>query len=138
MNIAQAQVEPEIPDLSDSICREQLSPAALVAVRRIGQAWQLSAEDTAELLGTTRSSFYDKRKNGGELNQDQLTRASLLIGIYKALHILFSDAVADSWVTVDNKNPLFGNRKPVEVMAHGGIPSMIEIRAMLDSRRGGR
>ena len=138
MNVAYAYSESEVPDLSDVDCRRRLSPAALEAVTRIGKAWQLPAETTAELLGTTRSSFYDKRKHGGELSHDQLTRASLLIGIYKALHILFSEAVADSWVTVDNRHPLFGSRKPVEVMAHGGIPAMIEVRSLLDARRGGR
>ena len=37
---------------------------------------------------------------GKKLGQDTLTRISLLIGIFKALHILYSEKLADAWVTV--------------------------------------
>jgi len=39
------------------------------------------------------------------LDQDKLTRVSLLLGIFKALNILYSRRLADSWVNLANSNP---------------------------------
>jgi hypothetical protein len=32
---------------------------------------------------------------------------------------------------------LFGGQHPLDVMSQGGIPALIEVRALLDGRRGG-
>ncbi|MCY4035805.1 MAG: hypothetical protein OXF29_09130, partial [Hyphomicrobiales bacterium] len=73
----------------------------------------------------------------GSLNQDQSMRLSAIIGLYKALHLYFSDNIADSWVTLPNKGPLFSGRKPVDVMIEGGLPIMMDTRNYVDALRGG-
>ena len=74
-------------DLSKKENRTRLSPAAIKGFFRIAAHWQVRDEDTRELLGGISSgSFYAlKGRAAKTLNTDQLTRISLLIGIYKAL-----------------------------------------------------
>jgi hypothetical protein len=119
--------------------RERLTPAALEAVRNLAKAWGATGGDMAALLGVS-SSTWDRIKSdtwGQALSQDQLTRASAMIGTFKGLHLLFADAMADRWVRMRNSGPLFGNRTPIETMIEGGILTMIEVRRYVDALRGG-
>jgi hypothetical protein len=84
-------------------------------------------------------TFYDAlKKRTVVLNADQLTRVSLLIGIYKALNILYSQKLADAWMTLPNTNPIFGGDTPLNYVKNGGIPALMRVRQLLDARRGGR
>jgi len=66
-----------------------------------------------------------------------LNRVSLVLGIYKALHILYPQAeLADQWYQLRNANPLLGGKPPVELMIDGGIDGLYWVRRLLDSRRG--
>ncbi len=73
----------------------------------------------------------------GALSQDQLTRVSAIVGLFKGLHLLFADSMADRWVRLRNKGLLFENRTPIEAMIEGGIPMMIDVRRHVDALRGG-
>ena len=119
--------------------RERLTPAALEACRNLAKAWNVTGDEMAALLGVSPSTW--DRIRGGTwrqaLSQDQLTRASALIGLFKGLHLLFADAMADRWVRLQNSGPLFANRSPIEAMIEGGIPVMIEVRRYVDALRGG-
>lgn len=127
-------------DLSRKDNRTRLSPAAIKGVIGIAKHWNLRDEDTRTLLGgISNGSFYGV-KNGDRktFDTDQLTRASLLIGIYKALNILYSAKLADAWITLPNSNPMFGGDSPLNYLKHGGIPAFVRVRQLLDARRGGR
>ena len=45
--------------------------------------------------------------------------------------------LADEWVTLPNKNPVFGGRTPLSQMLAGGLLAMQTVRKLLDARRGG-
>ena len=93
----------------------------------------------ALLGGISHGRYYELKKNyKGLLSQDELTRISLLIGIFKALNILFSQKLANQWATRPNSNVMFNNVAPLQVLLRGGVPAMIGVRRLLDSRRGGR
>ena len=62
----------------------------------------------------------------------------LAIGIFKALNILYSEPLADSWITLANRNGLFRGTTPLEFMLQRGLPGMLEVRRLLDARRGGQ
>ena len=64
-----------------------------------------------------------------------MARISYLIGIYKALHILYGDTLADAWVKIPNQNRLFKGDTPIAYMASDGIVAMQYVRALLDARR---
>jgi hypothetical protein len=66
-----------------------------------------------------------------------LLRVSYLIGIFKALNILYSEKLADSWVGLANSNRIFGGQTPLAYMIKGGLPALQTVRRLLDARRGG-
>ena len=119
--------------------RQRLTAAAVKAVRRLTGAWNTSTAEGAALLGVS-DSTWDRMKAGrweGVLSQDQLTRASALIGIFKGLHLLFANDLADRWPRLENRAPVFDRRTPIHAMIEGGIPRMLETRQYIDALRGG-
>lgn len=119
--------------------RERLTPAALEGIRNLAGAWRLTTEEAAALLGVSTTTWDRIRRKGWHqtLSQDQLTRVSALIGVFKGLNLLFADDMADRWPRLRNSGPLFENRDPVETMARDGIPIMLEVRRYIDGLRGG-
>lgn len=127
-------------DLTKKNNRARLSPSAIKGLLRIATHWKLRDEDTRVLLGGISSgSFYAlKSRPTKTLNEDQLTRISLLLGIFKALNILYSHKLADAWMALPNRNPMFGGDSPLNYVKNGGIPALLRVRQLLDARRGGR
>ncbi|KQV80895.1 hypothetical protein ASC94_03825 [Massilia sp. Root418] len=135
-----SRFEPVIPvDLNAREERERLSKSALTAFFRLVEAWSVRESDARELLGgLSSSSYYDWKKNPDRvLEVDRITRISYLVGIYKSLHILYGDQLADRWVTLPNKNIIFGGRTPLAYMLGGGLLAMQTVRKLVDARRGG-
>lgn len=129
----------EIQTFSGEADRKRLTAVALKAFSRLADAWTLTNPEAAALLGVSISTW-ERIKRGvreSDLNQDQLTRISALVGIFKALHLLFADSMADRWPRLSNKGPLFSRATPIEAMIEGGIPHMIEVRRYIDAVRGG-
>lgn len=119
--------------------RARLSGVALKAFKALAGRWGISNSEAAALLGVSESTWDRiKRKTWDQpLSQDQLTRASAAIGVYKGLHLLFGDDMADRWPRLPNRGPIFQRRSPVEAMIEGGIPLMLETRRYIDAVRGG-
>jgi uncharacterized protein (DUF2384 family) len=130
----------KLPDLADPATRTRLSAPALVVFFAIVEKWQLRSEDAMALLGgASNGRFYELKKNRkGPLSQDELTRISLLIGIFKALNILFNQRLANQWTSRPNSNPMFNGAAPLQFLTRAGVPGMLGVRRLLDSRRGGR
>ena len=126
-------------DLSDHAVITRLSPPAIKAFFKICELWQMRDEDARLALGgISHGAFYElKRKGRPVLDQDRLTRISLLAGIFKALNILYSKKLADHWPQLPNANPMFEGASPLQYMLRGGLPAMIRVRQLLDARRGG-
>jgi len=130
----------KLPDLASPATRARLSPPAISAFFAIVEKWHLRNEDAMALLGgTSHGRYFELKKNRkGLLSQDELTRISLLIGIFKALNILFSQRLANQWTSRPNSNPVFNDAPPLQFLTRGGVPGMITVRRLLDSRRGGK
>jgi hypothetical protein len=128
-----------LPDLGARSARARLSTPALKAFFNIMSRWKVRDEDARALLGgVSNGPFYVMKKRPVRLvDTDRLTRISYLIGVYKALHILHSRALADAWVHLPNQNPLFGGQTPLSYMVRGGLPAMQTVRRLLDARRAG-
>ena len=101
--------------------------------------WQLSAPDQASLLGLSPASraTVARYRNGEPLadNTDLLARAGHLLGIHKALRILFPHDrdLAYRWVSTPNRR--FGDRKPLETLKQG-YEGILAVRRYLDFERG--
>jgi hypothetical protein len=126
-------------DLTSRSERERLSPSALKAFFNLVNRWGVRDEDARALLGGVSNGPYYKWKKEPErlLDADVLTRISYLIGIFKALNILYGEKLADEWVRLPNSNRLFGGRTPLNYIMRGGVPAMQIVRYLLDARRGG-
>lgn len=127
------------PDLGARAERERLSAPALKAFFNIMARWKVRVEDARALLGgVSNGPFYEmKRSPARVLDADRLTRVSYLVGIFKALHILHGRSLADEWVHLPNRNPIFAGQTPLAYMIRGGLPAMQTVRRLVDARRAG-
>jgi hypothetical protein len=120
--------------------RKRMSGPALRAFAKIADKWNLDTREQLGLLGwPSKSTLYNWRATPDDvtLPYDVLVRLSLILGIYKALHILYPETdLADGWMRIPNRNPLFGGRTPLE-HALVGQDALHDVRRLLDSRRGG-
>lgn len=131
---------PPVPaDLTDRETRARLSGPAVRAFFNIVATWEVKDQDARLLLGgVTNGPYYElKRHPDRVLDTDRLTRVSLLIGIFKALNILYSEPLANTWPRLPNANRLFGGATPLAYMTRGGLPAMLTVRRLLDARRAG-
>ncbi len=125
-----------IVDLSNSKERDRLSPSAIRGFIKLIEQWSLNEPQARALLGGIASSTYHTWKgqpDGRSLSQDTLTRISLLLGIYKALHVYFGDSLADQWLTYANEGSPFLGRTPIDYLISRGLPGFVEVRNMLDA-----
>jgi len=123
----------------DESDRGHLSPVAIKAMKEVAAHWLLKGHESAALLGVS-ASTWDRIAAGKwdqSLSQDQLTRVSAVVGVFKGLHLLFANEMADRWTRLRNRGPLFENRTPIEAMIEGGIPTMLDVRRHVDALRGG-
>jgi hypothetical protein len=127
------------PDFGLRTERERLSAPALKAFFNLAARWKVPDADARALLGgVSNGPFYEmKKKPERVIDADRLTRISYLVGIFKALHILHSKALADEWVHLPNRNPIFSGQTPLAYMIRGGLPAMQTVRRLLDARRAG-
>jgi hypothetical protein len=127
-------------DLSNRAVQEQLSRSAVSAFFKIASAWNLRDGQARLLLGGISNGVFYQLKQGQKktLDQDKLTRISLLVGIFKSLNILYSRKLADAWINLPNANPMFEGASPLIYLIQGGVPALIRVRQLLDTRRGGR
>jgi hypothetical protein len=127
-------------NLADKHVQKRLSPTARKAFFRIITAWKIRDEEAKQLLGGISNGAFYQLKGGQSkttLDQDRLVRISLLVGVFKALNTLYSQKLADAWISLPNNNPMFAGEAPLSYMVKGGQPAMIRVRQLLDSRRAG-
>ena len=106
----------------------------------IADAWEMDvAEQRAALGGISKQTVYNWRANPrrARLHGDQLDRISYLLGIYKALHIIFTrPEQADTWIRRTNAAPPFGGKAAAELIFSGRMEDLIRVRRYLDGVRG--
>lgn len=116
-----------------------LGGPALRAFFAIADAWGLRAGEARRLLGDPpESTFYKwKKARDGAPGRDVLERISHVLGIFKALQILFPDPTrADAWIRRANSAPAFGGASALERMLGGNVADLYVVRRYLDAQRG--
>jgi hypothetical protein len=111
---------------------------ALRAFFRLADAWQLSTDEARRLLGDPGRATFFQWKSGrpGRMSKDVVRRISWLLGIWKALQILFPEAErADAWIR--RPNQAFGGQSALARMLAGDVTDLAAVRAELDAARGG-
>jgi len=129
-----AQPAPKV-DLHSRGSRERLAKMVVSLLDH----WQLPLNDQAALLGLSAQSRstiarYRRGEPFGD-SADLLARAGHLLGIHKALRILFPQDrdLAYRWVSAPNRR--FGSRAPLEIMKQG-FEGLLAVRRYLDFERG--
>ena len=105
---------------------------------RLVELWALPLEQARVLLGRpSRATLYNwKAGKARTLPHDTLQRISYLLGIFKALQILYADpTLADGWLK--RPNAAFGGQSALDRMLAGDITDLAAVRAHLDAARGG-
>ena len=118
---------------------KRLSAAGIRAFFNIAAAWELSAKEAQTILGLPRSTFhkYQAAPERASVSRDTLERISYVLGIYKALNVLFPRAQsADSWIKRPNAHPAFNGRRALDLMLGGNVADLYQVRAYLDGQRG--
>jgi hypothetical protein len=116
-----------------------LGGPALRAFVRIAQAWGLKSAEARRLLGDPpESTFYKwKKQQDGAPGRDVIERISYVLGIFKALELLFPDPTrADAWIRKPNAALPFGGRSALERMLSGNVADLYVVRSYLDAQRG--
>jgi uncharacterized protein (DUF2384 family) len=120
---------------------KDLSGPALRAFFKIAADWELTTAQERILLGSPPAStfFKWKKAQAGNLSRDVVERISYVLGIYKALQILFPDPHrADAWLSRPNTAPLFQGQSALERILSGNVGDLFVVRQYLDAQRGGR
>ena len=111
--------------------------AMLRAVVTLFGKWQITDEDAAVLLDLPLRT-YRRRKAGdaGRMNRDLKARLSNVLGIHKALRIIFTEPHrAYGWIKAENAG--FDGRSALDVMRGGELTDLMRVRRYLDAARGG-
>lgn len=122
-------------DLHDGKARAQLARM----VTRLFDHWQLSLAEQAGLLGLSMSNRASiARYRAGEPladNRDLLDRVSCLLGMHKALRILFPENrdLAYRWMSTANRRL---GKRPVDVILEHGFEGLLAVRRYLEIERG--
>ncbi|WP_207483184.1 MbcA/ParS/Xre antitoxin family protein [Arenibaculum pallidiluteum] len=124
--------------------RRRLSAPGLRAFLAIADLWGLSEADRLRVLGFPGRSTYHgwvaRARTGQDLvlGVDTLLRISAVLGIHKALRILFeTDAEGTGWLREPHDAPTFGGEPPIALLTAGTQDALMQVRRYLDAMRGG-
>ncbi len=117
--------------------------SALKAVINIGERWSLTHAQLSNLLGAPERTVFTWKAAatgaglGSPLARDTVERMSYVLGIWKALVILFpDDAVRQHWLTAPNTAGTFGGQPPMTRLLAGNVGDLYAVRTYLDGARG--
>jgi uncharacterized protein (DUF2384 family) len=106
------------------------------AVVNLFRLWDITDDQAARLLDLPVRT-YRRWKLGeiGRIDRDKAARLSNLLGIHKALRLIFQEpARAYSWVKAPND--AFAGRPALDVLLDGELTSLMRVRRYLDAERG--
>ena len=105
-------------------------------VRLLG-LWALTDEQAAVLLDLPLRSY--RRWKGGDLgriDRDGRARLSNIMGIHKALRIVFREP-SRGYAWIKTANAAFDGQSALSVMLGGELTDLMRVRRYLDAERGG-
>jgi hypothetical protein len=110
----------------------------------IADLWGLTEQQRLLVLGyPTRSAYRNWCKQAREhgaftLDVDVLTRISAVLGIHRALGVLFSaERLGVEWLRTPHHAIAFRGHPPICLVTSGSQDGLLTVRRFLDSARGG-
>lgn len=136
MSVLQA-VETTPPVFSDQPISDDEALAMFRACLNLFRLWAITDEQAAVLLDMPVRTY--RRWKGGDIarmNRDTRARLSNLMGIHKALRLIFREPQRGyGWIKAPNS--AFGGRTALDVMLGGELTDIMRVRRYLDAERGG-
>ena len=99
--------------------------------------WEITDEQASILLDMPVRTYRRWKAEGpGRISRDGAARLSNLMGIHKALRIIFSEA-SRGYAWIKAENTAFGGASALDVMLGGELTDLMRVRRYLDAIRGG-
>lgn len=130
------RVDTEVPPFAPEPITNEEAGAMFRAVLNLFGKWGLSDEQAAILLDAPIRT-YRRWKAGdlGRIDRDGKARLSNIMGIHKALRIIFQEPQRGyGWIKAPNE--AFGGRSALAVMLGGELTDLMRVRRYLDAERG--
>lgn len=116
---------------------QQEAAATFRAALNLFAKWELTDEQAATLLDMPVRSYRRWKAEGpGRISRDGRARLSNLMGIHKALRIIFSEPQRGyAWIRTGNT--AFAGASALDVILGGELTDIMRVRRYLDAERGG-
>jgi hypothetical protein len=116
----------------DTARGSELTATALKVFSGLAEAWKLSEQEQANLLGL---SHRLDAKQVPEVSSETVQRISYMLGIFSAINTLLPiPERADAWMRAPNAAPPFFGRSALEFMVTGDVSDLQLVRKYLDSQ----
>lgn len=121
---------------ADPVTEAEAAAMFRAALNLFGK-WELTDEQSATLLDMPVRSFRRWKAEGpGRISRDGRARLSNLMGIHKALRIIFTEPQRGyAWIRTGNS--AFAGASALDVMLGGELTDIMRVRRYLDAERGG-
>ncbi|MEJ5975546.1 MbcA/ParS/Xre antitoxin family protein [Novosphingobium sp. PS1R-30] len=135
MQLVKVETDPR-PFLPEPITDAEAA-AMFRAVLALFRHWGV-AEDQAAVILDLSPRTYARWKAGalGRIGRDGKARLSNLMGIHKALRLIFREP-SRGYAWIKAANAAFSGRSALDVMAGGELTDLMRVRRYLDAERGG-
>jgi hypothetical protein len=130
-------VDTAVRDFAPAPITDDEAAAMFRATVNLFRLWSVTDEQAAILLDLPVRSF--RRWKAGEIgrfDRDRKARLSNLMGIHKALRIIFREPQR-GYAWIQAPNAAFADRTALEVMLGGELTDLMRVRRYLESERGG-
>lgn len=103
--------------------------------------WGATGDQATAILRVSRSTLARAKRRDPEwqvsLDEDQLTRLSLVLNIHTALRVIFDNPEnLYGFMAMHNHNEGFNGRSALEIIANGSMLSLYDVFQRIDSLRG--
>ena len=124
-------------DFSPAPITDAEAAAMFRATVNLFRLWGVTDEDGARLMDMPLRTYRRwKAGDQGRIDRDGKARLSNLMGIHKALRLIFRDP-QQGYRWIKARNQAFGGRSALEVMLGGELTDLMRVRRYLDAERGG-
>ena len=131
------RIDTEAKPFSPAALTDEEAAAMFRAALNLFRLWGVTDDQAATLLDLPRRTFARwKAGELGRIGRDGKARLSNLMGVHKALRIIFHEAPRGyAWIKAPNE--AFGGRSALDIMLGGELTDLMRVRRCLDAERGG-
>ena len=137
MMLALQPIDTEFPAFRPAPITADEAAAMFRAALNLFRKWELTDEQAATLLDMPVRTYRRWKAEGpGRISRDGCARLSNLMGIHKALRIIFAETARGyRWIRAANQ--AFDGASALDVMLGGELTDIMRVRRYLDAERGG-